>query len=278
MTQPAFSRRIRALEAWIGSELFDRSGQPATLTETGAWFVGIAQEMLARAERIPTDAKVVFDAHASALRIASTHALSLTFLPQWLRGMEEKLSNSPMSLVSDVLPRCEALLTKGHVQFVLCHSHPAVSTMLTEQSYPFRLIGADRLIPVTIAGKNGKPKHSVNASKSTVSLLSYSPESGIARILEAVRGAEIEALSLKSVVRAQSASVLRSMVLEGRGMAWLPNSIIAEDLARGEMVYAADARWIIDLDISLFRDKSALSTAGEDFWANVRTRKKTHAL
>ena len=38
MTQPAFSRRIRALEEWLGTELFDRSSQPARLTEAGEWF------------------------------------------------------------------------------------------------------------------------------------------------------------------------------------------------------------------------------------------------
>ena len=38
VTQPAFSRRIRALEEWLGVVLFDRSTHPATLTETGEWF------------------------------------------------------------------------------------------------------------------------------------------------------------------------------------------------------------------------------------------------
>lgn len=32
MTQPAFSRRVRALEEWLSADLFDRSTQPARLT------------------------------------------------------------------------------------------------------------------------------------------------------------------------------------------------------------------------------------------------------
>ena len=32
VTQPAFSRRIRALESWLGNELFDRAAYPTALT------------------------------------------------------------------------------------------------------------------------------------------------------------------------------------------------------------------------------------------------------
>src|SRR6185436_2587998 len=85
MTQPAFSRRIRALEEWVGAELFDRSQQPARLTDTGEWFRQTAQDLQARVARIPNDAQAVADARANTLRIAATHALSFTFLPEWLR-------------------------------------------------------------------------------------------------------------------------------------------------------------------------------------------------
>ena len=47
MTQPAFSRRVRALEEWLGVELFDRSTQPARLTAAGEWFRPQAEDLLA---------------------------------------------------------------------------------------------------------------------------------------------------------------------------------------------------------------------------------------
>src|SRR5437763_11021394 len=75
MTQPAFSRRVRALEEWLGVVLFDRSTQPAMLTEAGEWFRAIAQDLLTRVAGIPDEARAVADASSATLRIASTHAL-----------------------------------------------------------------------------------------------------------------------------------------------------------------------------------------------------------
>lgn len=43
VTQPAFGRRIRSLETWLGAELFDRSSYPCTLTQAGESFVQIGR-------------------------------------------------------------------------------------------------------------------------------------------------------------------------------------------------------------------------------------------
>ena len=72
MTQPAFSRRIRALEEWLGTELFDRSSQPARLTAAGEWFRDIADELTARVTRIPGEVKAVAETHSTTLRFAAT--------------------------------------------------------------------------------------------------------------------------------------------------------------------------------------------------------------
>ena len=46
VTQPAFSRRIRALEEWVGTALFARSTQGATITPAGEHFRPMAEEMI----------------------------------------------------------------------------------------------------------------------------------------------------------------------------------------------------------------------------------------
>lgn len=48
MTQPAFSRRIKALEAWVDADLFYRDARPVMLTPAGEAFRPAAEETLRR--------------------------------------------------------------------------------------------------------------------------------------------------------------------------------------------------------------------------------------
>src|SRR5437870_7840648 len=47
VTQPAFSRRIRALETWLGADLIDRTSYPTRLTPAGDTFKTQAAAILA---------------------------------------------------------------------------------------------------------------------------------------------------------------------------------------------------------------------------------------
>ncbi len=271
MTQPAFSRRIRALEEWLGTDLFDRSSQPARLTPAGVWFQSVAQDLTARVLRIPGDARGVADAHATTLRFAATHALSFTFMPRWLRGLETRHSVGPISLVSDVLARCESQLLQGDVQFVLCHAHQPSSSELQAHRYPCARVGTDVLIPVSAPDAAGKPRHALlgGTVEAPTHVLSYSAESGLGRILREVHGTALDRHSAQNVFTAHLASVLRTMVLDGRGLAWLPRTLIAEDLQQGRLLEAAPAEWSIELEVRLYRDRNPLGTAAEDFWQAV---------
>jgi len=271
VTQPAFSRRVRALEEWLGVELFDRRSQPAKLTVTGEWFSDIADELLERVAALPGEAQAVSEAHSTTLRIASTHALSFTFLPRWLRTLETRTTVGPVQLMSDVLQRCEALIQQGKVQFVLCHAHPMSKGGLQSDPYVSALVGKDVLVPVCSADNSGAPLFALeNKNDIAVPLLQYSIDSGIGRITRAVLGQQLALLKTQVAVTAHLASVLRTMSLDGRGVAWLPWTLIEDDLASGRLVKASpDDRFDIPTEIRLYRSTVPAGKAGEDFWDAV---------
>ena len=266
-TQPAFSRRIRALEEWLGAELFDRSTQPAQLTEVGEWFRAVADDLLARVARVQGDARIVAESSTVTLRIAATHALSFTFLPRWLRSLESKTTLGPVQLVSDVLQRCEALMLQSKVQFVLSHAHPRALGALDADPYLSTRVGSDQLLPVSSPNKQGKPLHRVEGKPvAQVPLLQYPDESGLGRIVRAVAGRRLEAMPVRVAFTAHLASVLRTMALDGRGVAWLPATLVEEDIAAGRLVAAAGDDWTIPLEIRLYRERRPAGSAAEAFW------------
>ena len=268
MTQPAFSRRIRALEEWLGADLFDRSSQPARLTDAGHWFRKVAQDLQAQVVKVPGEARAIAQASSTTLRFASTHALSFTFMPRWLRELEAHTPVGPVQLVSDVQQRCEALLLQSQVHFVLAHGHERVKGPLGDAGCPSLVIGSDQLIPVSAADDKGQPIHRIptDGKGGPVQLLGYSTESGLGRILRELKGPALERLPVHNVLTAHLASVLRTMALDGRGLAWLPERLISDDLASGRLVVAAPDDWRIDLDIRLHRDPATLGRAAEAFW------------
>jgi len=153
----------------------------------------------------------------------------------------------------------------------MSHAHPESSSELTTQGFPSVRVGSDMLIPVSAPDSEGEPLHRLALATAglPVSMLSYSPESGLGRILREIRGAALDRIPARSVFKAHLASVLRTMALDSRGLAWLPRSLIAEDLASRRLVEAAPRDWHIDLEIRLYRSRSGLGKSGEDFWSAV---------
>jgi LysR family transcriptional regulator, hypochlorite-specific transcription factor HypT len=271
MTQPAFSRRIRALEEWVGADLFDRSTQPARLTLVGSWFQEVADELLERIARVPGEAKSLAQSHAATLTIAATHALSLRFLPRWLRSLETGLTLGPVQLVSDVLERCEALMLKGEVQFVLSHAHPEVPGAMDVARYESANIGHDKLIPVSAPNALGQALHHLAPQAGALTaILGYTSESGLGRIVRAVLGKRLEPVATRCDFTAHLSSLLRTMALEGRGLAWLPETLVEDDIANGSLVAAAGVEWDIPLEIRLYHERAAKVEIAQRFWAVAR--------
>ena len=271
IAQPAFSRHIRGLEEWVGVDLFDRSAHPVTLTAAGKRFLPLLQGVLAGLQAARTEARRAHDLDAASLSFAATHVLSLTFFPRWLGSVEARLSMGPIQTISDSSQACEDLMLQRRVQFVLCHGHAGTPGRLDEAQYPVQRLSEDVLVPVTAPGADGAPQHALGTDRAP-SVLAYSEASGLGRIMRSVQDSEFGkdfAPSLSVVFTAHHAALLRTMALEGRGLAWLPMSLVAEDLRTGTLVDAGAGGWRVPVDIRLYRQLTPMTTVAEALWALV---------
>jgi DNA-binding transcriptional LysR family regulator len=128
VTQPAFSRRVRALEDWIGTPLFVRGAQGATLTPAGSYFRPLADDLMRSLHRARRDTRAVGERAGATLSIAATHALSFTFFPGWIRRHMRFEALGTLNLISDSMEACEQIMLGGEVHFLLCHYHAAAPT------------------------------------------------------------------------------------------------------------------------------------------------------
>ncbi|MFJ3522845.1 LysR family transcriptional regulator [Pseudomonas sp. NPDC090203] len=263
VTQPAFSRRIRALETWVGVDLFERTTQGATLTEAGRHMIGSAQEMTRRLYQMRQEAREVAGKQARSLHFAATHSLSFTFFPGWVRAAERTSPIEAIRLHSDNMRVCEQMLLGGEVQFLLCHQHPEVPPQFPAESFHSKVVGSDVLMAL-----QGQQVHAIGGD-TPLSLLGYTAESGLGRIVSARLRKEPQPPNVHTVFTSHLAAVLLSMALEGKGIAWLPRTLAEPEISSGKLIRALDEHWDIPVEIRLFRPTMALSDFAEDFWARL---------
>jgi len=89
------------------------------------------------------------------------------------------------------------------------------------------------------------------------------------KALYAVDEAVWEEIQADVVFTAHLASVLKTMALDGRGVAGLPKTLIGEDLASGRLVAVGEESWSIAVDIRLFRQEATMHPAAEKFWRTI---------
>ncbi|CAN5692974.1 LysR substrate-binding domain-containing protein [soil metagenome] len=272
IAQPAFSRHVKSLEEWAGLVLVDRAQHPAVLTPAGEVVAAAARGTVLALTQARTRAHEAQEQADRSLRFAATHALSLTFFPAWLQKVEQHLQLGAIHMVSDSFQACEDLMLQRRAQFLLGYGHTAVKTRLAEPEFAFARIGDDELVPVCCAGPGGKPLWALDAKPDAplpLPLLGYSAASGLGQILLAQLPLVSDAARFTPVMTSHHAVLLKTMAMEGRGVAWLPRSLVAAELATGRVVQAAKKGkgWRVPVEVRLYRAAASMSAAAEAVWA-----------
>lgn len=271
VTQPAFSRRIQALEAWAGTDLVDRSAFPTCLTAAGQTLVEQAEDLLLQLNA----ARSLMRSHATAghdvIEFACPHTIALAFFPSWLSKVQGVVGSVKVRLTALNVHDAAMRLADGSCDFLISYHHPAHPLQLDLQRYDMLPLGAETLAPYCRRTPSGEPLHPFpGLDDQPVPYLAYAPGAYLGRVVDGL----LKELSLRTplerVYETDMAEGLKAMALEGHGVAFLPSSAVASEVAARRLV-CAHPSFAEPLDIRLYRpaagpNSQRTKTVAQRFW------------
>ncbi len=242
VTQPAFSRRIQALEAWAGTDLVDRSSYPTRLTPAGETLHAQSMEMLQALQ----STRAMLRGHSSAAQdvidFAVPHTLAFTFFPQWVSSLREPFGPIKSRLIALNVHDAAMRLVEGGCDVLIAYHHAALPLQLDAERYQMVTLGQEVLAPYCRADADGQPAFKLPGRPGQpVPYLGYGPGAYLGRITDLIVRQSRTPIHLERVYETDMAEGLRVMALEGHGLAFLPYSAVEKDVRAHRLVSAATA-------------------------------------
>ena len=269
VSQPAFSRRIKTLEDWLGAKLIDRSAQPVILTSAGEVFKPVALEIVQLAYQSRNDIKTQIKVAEKKIRFSTVSSLAQFFMPGWLKKIQSSIETESYNIRTDFASFDDYLdaLEEGSVDFFICYEDPSGIIYNYTEKFQQLLLGVEKLVPVVSPDSSGNPSIWLPSCKpdSRIPYLHTNSKPSLWPIKHHLE-TRYNDLEFVSVYETSIASALRAMVVEGYGVAWIPKLIVADDLANGTVVRAGPESDDISLNIKIYRCKQNAELRTEKFW------------
>ena len=273
VTQPAFSRRIQALEAWAGIDLVDRSAYPTRLTPAGETLHAQALEVLDALQATRNMMRSHQAAGQDMIEFAVPHTLAFTFFPHWLMSLERGLGPDLHRNFGGVKTRLTALnvhdavlrLTEGGCDLLIAYHHPSAPLQLSADRYEMMLLSSETLAPYAKAGSDGQPLFSLPGRPADrVPFLSYASGAYMARMVDVILKEAGQPLHLDAIYETDMAEGLKAMALEGHGLAFLPSSSVRKELKARRLVSAAVGGALsLTMEVRIYRERPEVARHGK---------------
>jgi LysR family transcriptional regulator, hypochlorite-specific transcription factor HypT len=261
VTQPAFSRRIQALEAWTGIDLVDRSSYPTRLTPAGETFHAQALEIL---EALQATRNMMRSHQASGqdmIEFAVPHTLAFTFFPHWLMELRQSFGAVKTRLTARNVHDAVLRLTEGGCDLLIAYHHASQPLQINPDRYEMLKLTSETLAPYAKAGPDGQPLFRLPGRPGErVPFLSYAASAYMARLVELIVKQAGEAVQLDTIYETDMAEGLKAMALEGHGLAFLPGSSVRKELKARRLVAAAGGGSLqLTMDVRIYRERPGFS-------------------
>lgn len=265
ITQSAFSRRIKALENWVGLPLINRATYPIQITEAGKQFLPVA---MAAVSQLAETRQTIRDADGGDtrfVRFSVLHTISVNYLANRIEDLQKEIDDLRTRVISDSLSSCCELLIDGAVDIMLCYYHHSVSPRIDDAAFTRKDLLSERMIPVAAAAQVKEHGWDLTAGAGTPTpYLAYEQSSFLGMVVDSVVGNKpmnVETIYVDSLVE-----TIKRRLLNGSGFAWMPETAVAGELASGEIVAIGDDTWCARLTIAALANPANFAGPTKELW------------
>ena len=265
ITQSAFSRRIKALESWVGLPLVNRATYPIQITDAGRQFLPVALGTVSQLAEARETIRDLDGGDSRFVRFSVLHTISVNYLANRIESMQQDIPDLRTRVISDSLSACCDLLIDGAVDIMLCYDHPSVSPRIDDAVFARKNLLVDRLIPVASAVRVADHGWDLSAGNDhPIPYLAYEHSSFLGMVVESTIGQK--AMNTETIYVDGLVETIKRRLLQGSGFAWMPETAIATELANGALVAIADETWCARLTIAALANPSAFSPQAQVIW------------
>ncbi len=260
LTQSAFTRRVRLIEDSIGATLFDRSRTPVPLLPGVQALEPNLRDLAAQLRRLREALAHAASPGARTLTFVCQHAITTTFSPWIVRALTARGEIS-MRVRSGNRDECLLLLLAGEADFSVMYETPGARLPTLPGSFDAVTLGTDRLVPVCA------PALRPLASEPVIPTISYPSDVFLGQVFDRSVAPRLpDGVATSS--RAETALTLAMLqfALNEIGIAWLPQSLVTEDLQQGRLVRLDDVLPTQAMEVRMIRLSEGQTERSRAVW------------
>ncbi|HFT9050207.1 TPA: hypochlorite stress DNA-binding transcriptional regulator HypT [Escherichia coli] len=259
LSQPAFSRRIKALEAAIGVVLFDRTTTPLQLTEEGKLFHSQTRSLLQQLECNLGELNGQSLLGVPNIKIAAAHSLSLSVLPKLVHSLTAYGGEFVYHVEAIDVVQAVNTLREGKSDFIISFRDED----LMQSPFCCLKLFESELYPVCAADAQGHPVFDITQPQ--VPLLNYTATSYMGRLVNR-HLAEVGGITGRTILISSMSELLKNMALNGYGIAWLPIWSIVDELQTKRLICLDAAKLTVPIQAYIYRMNTRLNRTAENLW------------
>ena len=265
VTQPAFSRRIRLLEEWLGVEIIDRGTKPVRILPSGLGLEETTRDLVNRIYALRSNLQASAENQDRVTFIAQ-HTLAISMFPGLIRQVKQVLPTTAYRVNPENNDDCEAAFLKSG-QFMLAYETQFRRFDFSHFAVRRLGLGSDTLIPVVSTRFAARFDTRAQMLASSLPVLMYQQGGFLADALtQSCLPSVMRDYRIEVICESAFSASLKEMVLADMGIAWLARGIIKQELASKSLVSLEPVLGSTELDILLFyRHDERLAQAEQVF-------------